>query len=132
MSNGTDVQSNGIDKNDSLVNESGENHKMNGMLQIPEAENEDEEVSQSSEVVTSNSEEVISQNGELPKSKECNDISDEKLDEEPEASIDDVINEVLKANGENRTNNEEDSIIDSILSNNEQIVTDDSESVDER
>lgn len=105
---------------------------MNGMFEIPEAENEVEEVSQSSEMETSNSEEVVSQNGELPRSEEYNDISEDKLNEEPEGAIDDVLNEVLKENGENTTNIEEDSIIDSILSNNEEIVTDNSETIDER
>ncbi|XP_026318364.1 uncharacterized protein LOC113229085 [Hyposmocoma kahamanoa] len=130
--NGTDIHSNGIKENDTLVNEIIEKPEMNGMLQIPEADNEDEEVSQSSEMVTSNSEELVSQNGELSKSEEYNDISEEKLNEDTEGVIDEVLNEVLKEDGGNTTNNEEDSIIDSILSNNEEFVTHNSESIDER
>lgn len=114
------------------MNKAINKHEMNGMFEIPEAENEVEEVSQSSEMETSNSEEVVSQNGELPRSEEYNDISEDKLNEEPEGAIDDVLNEVLKENGESTTNIEEDSLIDSILSNNEEIVTDYSETIDER
>lgn len=132
VANGNEVHTNGIDKNDNLVTENIEKHEMNGLLEIPEAENEVDEISHSSEMDTSNSEKDVSQNNEIPRSEEYNGNSEEKINDEPEGAIDDVLNEVLKENGENTTGIEEDSIIDSILSNDEEHFANNSESVDER